>query len=63
MKSLFDVVLVRFVATMFFGACGKDEPVTEGDCLTRGAYGGSVNNGSTTFMLDTMWQLDTTVEF
>lgn len=63
MKSLFDVAFVRFVATMFFGACGKDELVTEGDCLNRRAYGDSVNNRRTTFMLDTPWQLNTTVEF
>jgi len=63
LKSLSVVVLIRLVDTMSFEACSMEEPMMVGDGLTRGAHGDSANNGRTTFMLDTTWLTDNTVEF
>ena len=63
LKSLSVVVLIRLVDTMSFEACSMEKPMMVGDGLTRGAHGDSANNGRTTFMLDTTWLTDKTVEF
>ena len=63
LKSLSVVVLIRLVDTMSFEACSMEEPRRVGDGLTRGAHGDASKKGRTTFMLDTTWLTDKTVEF
>lgn len=46
---------------MAFGACGKDEPSTEDDAVTRDAGADTTKHSGIT--LDTAWRGDTVINF
>ena len=60
-KGLY-IVLAVLLVTIVFGACGKDEPATEGNAETRGAGAqDSTKGGGIT--VDTTWRGDTVIHF
>lgn len=62
MKATRYIILFGFVCGLLIAACGKDEPATEDDALTRGAGVQDSTKGGG-IKLDTTWRGDTTIYF
>lgn len=63
MKSTRYIILIGFVCGLLIAACGKDEPATEDDAVTRGTGVQDSTKGGGGIKLDTTWRGDTTIYF